>query len=102
LGSRIRPVVLGKPALWDRNEEEVRGYRNALRRIHESARKLEISEETILDLHRLSRVEIGDGGHYRRKDLDIIETNADGTSRIRFKAVSGARARRRRREPPIG
>lgn len=91
--SRVRPVVLGRPALRDRNEEEVRGYRDALRLIHESARKIGVSEETILDLHRLSRGQIGDAGHYRRKDLDIIETYADGTSRVRFKAVPGTRVR---------
>lgn len=91
--SRFRPVVLGRPALRDRNEEEVRGYRDALRQIHESARKLAVSEETILDLHRLSRGQTGDAGQYRRKDLDIIETSADGRSRVRFKAVPGSGVR---------
>ena len=70
--SRVRPVVLGRPALRDRKEEEVRGYRDALRQIHESARTLVVSEETILDLHRLSRGQTGGAGQYRRKDLDII------------------------------
>ena len=89
--SRFRPVVLGKPVPRDRNEEEVRGYRDALRKIHESAGKLAVSEGRILDLHRLSRGGIGDAGRYRQKDLDIIETTADGFSRVRFKAVAGAR-----------
>ncbi len=38
--SRVRAVVLGRPALRDRNEEEVRGYRDALKLIHESAHLL--------------------------------------------------------------
>src|SRR5574341_1289767 len=33
--ARIRPSILGKGVLHDRNEEEVRGYRNALKFIHE-------------------------------------------------------------------
>lgn len=89
--SRVRTVVLGKPVPRDRNEEEVRGYRDALRQIHDSASKLAVSEETILELHRLSRGRIGDAGEYRQKDLDIVETAADGSSRVRFRAVAGAR-----------
>ena len=34
--SRAHAVVLGRPRLRDRNEEEVRGYRDALELIHES------------------------------------------------------------------
>jgi Fic family protein len=85
--SRVRTVVLGKPALRDRNEEEVRGYRDALKLIHEGAEGLAVSVETILDLHRLSRGGIGDAGRYREKDLDIIETFPNGRSRVRFRAV---------------
>ena len=89
--SRVRAVVLGGPALRDRNEEEVRGYRDALKLIHESAQRLAVSEDTILDLHRLSRGQIGDAGEYKQKDVDIIETYADGRSRVRFKAVRAKR-----------
>lgn len=89
--SRARAVVLGRPALRDRNEEEVRGYRDALKLIHENAEALAISEETIRDLHRLSRGGTGDAGQYRDKDLDIIETYADGRSRVRFRAVASER-----------
>lgn len=85
--SRVRAVVLGNPAPRDRNEEEVRGYRDALRRVHGSAEDLEISEETILELHRLSRFGVGDAGQYKARDVDIIETSPDGPSRIRFKTV---------------
>ncbi len=80
--SRVRDVVLGKPPLRDRNEEEVRGYRDALNLIHDSARELSISEGTILDLHRLSRGGIGDAGEYKRRDIDIVETCPDGRSRV--------------------
>jgi Fic family protein len=86
--ARVRTVILGKPALRDRNEEEVRGYRDALKLIHESAHEIAVSEETIRNLHRLSRGGIGDAGKYREKDLDIIETHPNGRSRVRFRAVA--------------
>jgi Fic family protein len=85
--ARVRPVVLGRGALRDRNEEEVHGYRKALDWIHRSAAKIEISEKTILRLHELSRGGEGDAGQYRKRDLDIIETAANGRSRVRFRAV---------------
>jgi len=82
---RIGTVLFGKPALKDRDEEEVRGYRRALDLIHTQGDKLEISEKTIKHLHELSRGEIWDAGKYRLKDADIIEKYADGRERVRFK-----------------
>ena len=86
--SRIGTLIFGEPALRDRDEEEVRGYRDALKLIHERGAKLPISEATIKKLHKLSRGEIWDAGAYKEKDVDIIETYADGRSRVRFKTVS--------------
>ena len=58
--SRVATLMFGKPALRDRDEEEVRGYRDALRLIHESGAKLPISEATIKKLHQaLSRRNLG-------------------------------------------
>ncbi len=91
--SRVRAVVLGKPVPRDRNEEEVRGYRDALRRIHSAADEQPISEATILELHRLSRGEVGDAGRYKKDDIDIIETYANGRSRVRFKTVPARETR---------
>src|SRR5438034_8213019 len=42
--SRVGTLIFGKPALRDRDEEEVRGYRDALRLIHESGAKPPITE----------------------------------------------------------
>src|SRR5882724_11590245 len=86
--SRVGTLVFGKPALRDRDEEEVRGYRDALKLIHDSGAKLPISEATIEKLHKLSRGEIWDAGRYKEKDVDVIQTYPDGRSRIRFKTVS--------------
>ena len=86
--SRIGTLLFGKPALRDRDEEEVRGYRDALNPIHESGANLPISEATIKKLHKLCRGEIWDAGIYKEKNVDIIQTYADGRSRVRFKTLS--------------
>ena len=85
--SRIGTLIFGKPALRDRDEEEVRGYRDALRLLHESGRKLPISQASIKRLQKLCRGDIWDAGVYKEKDVDIIQTYPDGRSRIRFKTV---------------
>jgi Fic family protein len=85
--SRIATIVFGQPLLRDRDEEEVRGYRQALTWIHEQGAKIPISEATVLQLHRLTRGEIWDAGKYKEKDGDIIEKFPDGRSRVRFKTV---------------
>ena len=58
--SRINTLILGEPFLKNRDEEEVRGYRDALRLIHEKAGGIAISEDTILKFHKLSRGQIWD------------------------------------------
>jgi Fic family protein len=87
---RIRAIVLGKSHLRDRDEEEVRGYRNALKLIHEQGTKLQVSEDTILKLYTLARGEVWDAGRYKEKDGDIIEKYPDGRERVRFKTVPAA------------
>jgi Fic family protein len=88
--SRIGTVIFGKSLLRDRDEEEVRGYRTALKLIHEQGGKVAITEQTIKKLHRLTRGDIWDAGKYKDKDSDIIEKYPDGRERVRFKAVSVA------------
>lgn len=89
--SRIKAILVGKGALRDRDEEEVRGYRDALKLIHEQSVKLAISEETIKRLHRMARGGIGDAGQYKNQDSDIIERLPDGRTRVRFRTVPAAR-----------
>ena len=85
--ARIGTVIFGKPLLRDRDEEEVRGYRDALTPIHEQGARLPVSEDTIQRLHRLTRGEIWDAGQYKKRDSDIIEKYPDGHERVRFKTV---------------
>lgn len=86
--SRIKEVVLGRAHLRDRDEEEVRGYRKALELLHTKLSSLEVSENTIRELHRLARSGSGDAGEYKSRDSDIIEYYPDGKVRVRFKTVS--------------
>jgi Fic family protein len=89
--TRIRTLVFGKPVLRDRDEEEVRGYRDALKLIHEQGKSLPVSEETILNFHRFCRGDIWDAGKYKERDGDIIERYANGRERIRFKPVEATK-----------
>lgn len=85
--SRIGTVVFGHPSLRDRDEIEVAGYRDALNLIHTQGAMLPVNEETILNLHRLSRGESWDAGQYKDKPVDIIEKFAGGGERVRFRSV---------------
>ena len=85
--ARVEQVVLGRSVLKDRDEQEVRGYREALSWIHENHRSIRISAETVLRLHFLSHGQTGDAGQFKVKDSDIIEKYPDGRTRVRFKTV---------------
>ncbi len=88
---RVRELLAApRPLFRDRDEEEVRGYREALSLIHENSAILAASEETVLRLHRLTRGEIWDAGCYKEKDGDIIERYSDGSQRVRFRTVTAA------------
>jgi Fic family protein len=86
--ARVGTIIFGKPLLRDRNEEEVSGYRDALKMIHERASDLLVSLETILELHRLCRSGAWDAGRLKEKEGDIIEKYPDGRIRVRFKTVA--------------
>jgi Fic family protein len=88
--ARVGTVVFGHPAFQDRDEEEVAGYRDALNLIHTRGAGLPVSEETILNLHMLSRGNIWDAGQYKDKPVDIIERLPTGGERVRFRSVPPA------------
>jgi Fic family protein len=88
--ARIREIIFGKSLLRDRDEEEVRGYRNALQLIYEQGKNLSVSEETILKFHQLCRGQIWDAGKYKEKDGDMIERYPNGRDRMRFTTVPAA------------
>lgn len=87
---RVGTIVFGQATLRDRSEEEVRGYRDALELIHQDAAALQVSEDTIPRLHRLTRGDSWDAGVYKERESDIIEKMPDGRERVRFKTVAAA------------
>ena len=91
--SRLAAVMRSNTSPRDRDEEEIRGYRNALNLIHSKGANLPFNEETILKLHYLSRGKTGDAGQYNKKsDSNIIEHRPDGRVRVRFHTVSTRRS----------
>ena len=67
-----------------------RGYRQALELIHSRGANLPITEETIRQLHSISRGGIGDAGEYKRSENDIIEIFPSGQRKVRFRTVKSA------------
>lgn len=90
--ARAGTLVFGTPLLRDRDEEEVRGYRDALNLVHERGRELPMTDATIRDLHRMTRGTIWDAGQYKQKTEPIVEHQADGRTRVRFEPVAAGAA----------
>lgn len=88
---RVEKLFSGKVRLRDRNEEEVKGYLEALKVIHGRRAALPVSLNTILRLHRMARADSWDAGKWKVKNSDIIETSADGRVRLRFRTVGPAK-----------
>ena len=87
--ARVREVlVVPHPLFRDRDEEEVRGYRDALEFIHGQFNALPITDATVQHLHAMTRGQIWDAGQYKEKDGGIIERYPDGRERIRFRTAS--------------
>ena len=89
--ARVRDVLVApKPLFRDRDEEEVRGYRDALAWIHGEAAAIPIDDQAVKRLHAMTRGQIWDAGQYKEKDGDIIERYPDGSERVRFRTVAAA------------
>jgi Fic family protein len=86
--ARVREVLVSaRPLFRDRDEEEVRGYRDALAWIHQSVADIPMTEATIKKLHAMIRGQIADAGQYKEKDADIIERYPEWRERVRFSTV---------------
>lgn len=82
---RLRPLIAGKVNPQNRPEEEILGYKNALDWIHRDEKKIDITPETIQELHRLAQSGlIGDAGKWKEKSNEIIELRPDGRRLVRF------------------
>ena len=87
---RMRELMSRKTIPRNRNEQEIAGYRDVLRTIHESHDFISITPNILLQLHRdlYSKLPQGIGGHWKLNDNVIEETDASGNTSIRFRPAS--------------
>ncbi len=87
---RIEEIVNQDSAPLNHNEQEIAGYRDALNLIHTKFDELSLSEELILNLHKilLEQTVSSFGGSYKTEDNIIRERYSDGSSSIRWIPIS--------------
>lgn len=81
---RLRPLLAAEERPRDRPEEELVGYRDALKWIHEHQPQM-VTPELICSLHRRAQAgSISDAGVYKTRNNEIIEISPLGERRVRF------------------
>lgn len=89
---RISAIVNQNSAPLNHNEAEIAGYRDALNEIHLGYERIDVRESDILRLHEmlLSIAGYEFGGKYKTDDNVILEVDADGARKIRFRPTPAA------------
>jgi Fic family protein len=89
---RIADIVNRSSAPLNHNEAEIAGYRDALNAIHTGYDLLDFRQRDILRLHQmlLSATGYEYGGQYKTEDNLILEIDADGFRRVRFRPTPAA------------
>lgn len=84
---RIAAIVNQNSAPLNHNEAEIAGYRDALNAIHLGYAHLDFRGRDILGLHEMMMTFAGYeyGGRYKTDDNVILEIDADGNRRVRFR-----------------
>lgn len=84
---RIAAIVNQNSAPLNHNEAEIAGYRDALNEIHLGYEHIDFLERDILRLHEILMSVAGYefGGQYKKDDNVILEMDADGNRRVRFR-----------------
>ncbi len=87
---RIREIVNQRLEPKNRNEEEIAGYRDVLSLIHENYKFIDITQNTILQLHRdlYKYTGYNYGGRFKNSQNYIEEVNEKGEKKIRFTPLS--------------
>ena len=87
---RISEIVNQKLEPKNRNEEEIAGYRDVLSLIHENYNFIDITQNTILQLHRdlYKYTGYNYGGKFKNSQNYIEEENEKGEKKIRFTPLS--------------
>lgn len=89
---RIAAIVNQNSAPLNHNEAEIAGYRDALNTIHLNYAQIDFREHDILRLHEmlLSMAGYEYGGQYKTDDNVILEVDAEGNRRVRFRPTPAA------------
>lgn len=89
---RIAEIVNGNSKPLNHNEAEIAGYRDALNIIHLNFDSIDFRERDILLLHETMMSQAGYeySGKYKTDDNVILETDAAGNRKIRFRPISAA------------
>lgn len=84
---RIAAIVKQNSAPLNHNEAEIAGYRDALNTIHLGYQHIDFRESDILHLHEILMQFTGNdiGGKYKTDDNVILEVDADGRRKVRFR-----------------
>lgn len=84
---RIAEIVNQNSAPLNHNEAEIVGYRDALNDIHLGYEHIDFRERDILRLHEIMMSVAGYefGGKYKTDDNVILEVDANGNRRVRFR-----------------
>ncbi len=87
---RLNELMSQKTEPKNRNEAEIAGYRDVLATIHDSYEYIDIKPSVILQLHRdlYRHTELAFGGSWKDTDNAIVELDAKGNRRVRFKPLS--------------
>lgn len=87
--TRIKQLMADKTVPRNRDEDEIMGYRDVLKTIHESYEYIPVKASYILQLHRdlYTYSARGYAGQFKNIQNYITETRADGSSLIRFTPV---------------
>lgn len=89
---RINAIVNQNSAPLNHNESEIAGYRDALNAIHLGYEHIDFRQSDILRLHEMMMSIAGYeyGGQYKTADNVILEVDAQGHQRVRFRPTLAA------------
>ena len=89
---RIAAIVNQNSAPLNHNEAEIAGYRDALNEIHLGYEHIDFKQSDILRLHEMMMSFTGYeyGGQYKTDDNVILEIDADGNRRVRFRPTAAS------------
>ncbi len=90
--ARVRAIVNQNSAPLNHNEAAIAGYRDALNAVHLGYEHLDFRQSNILRLHEIMMSIAGyeTGGQYKTDDNVILEVDAHGQQRVRFRPTPAA------------